>query len=137
VLPRVPHLPQDAQRRWLYFKLWPNLAFDVYPDQIDFMQWLPVSPTGSLIREIGYAVPDERREMRAARYLNWRINRRVNAEDTDLIARVQTGMASRSFTVGPLSDKEVCLRRFCRRMRELIPAARQEQPPPPGWSRQA
>ena len=137
VLPRVPHLPQDAQRRWLYFKLWPNLAFDVYPDQIDFMQWLPVSPTGSLIREIGYAVPDERREMRAARYLNWRINRRVNAEDTALIARVQTGMASRSFTVGPLSDKEVCLRRFCRRMRELIPAARQEQPPPPGWSRQA
>ena len=137
VLPRVPHLPQDAQRRWLYFKLWPNLAFDVYPDQIDFMQWLPVSPTESLIREIGYALPDGRREMRAARYLNWRINRRVNAEDTALVARVQRGMASRSFTVGPLSDKEVCLRRFCRRMRELIPAARQEQPPPPGWSRQA
>jgi phenylpropionate dioxygenase-like ring-hydroxylating dioxygenase large terminal subunit len=135
LLPRVEHLPEGCRRGWLYFKLWPNVAFDIYPDQIDFMQWLPVSPTESLIREISYALPDERREMRAARYLNWRINRRVNAEDTALIARVQQGMASRSFSAGPLSEKEVCLRHFCRRMRELIPAARQEQRPAPGWSR--
>ena len=46
------HLPRvDASARgkrsgcWLYFKLWPNVAFDIYPDQVDFMQWLPVSPT--------------------------------------------------------------------------------------------
>jgi len=135
LLPPVPHLPQQAQRHWLYFKLWPNVAFDIYPDQVDFMQWLPVSPTESLIREISYVLPDDRREMKAARYLNWRINRRVNAEDTELIARVQAGMASRSFTVGPLSDKEVCLRHFCRRMREIIPQARQEQRPTTGWSR--
>ena len=134
LLPPVSHLPAERQRHWLYFKLWPNVAFDIYPDQIDFMQWLPVSPTESLIREISYALPDDRREMRAARYLNWRINRRVNAEDTELVARVQQGMASRSFSVGPLSDKEVCLRRFCRRMRELIPEARQEQQPAAGWS---
>ena len=134
LLPNVAHLPADRQRGWLYFKLWPNVAFDIYPDQIDFMQWLPVSPTTSLIREISYAIPDDRREMRAARYLNWRINRRVNAEDTELIARVQQGMASRSFSAGPLSEREVCLRHFCRRMRELIPEARQEQRPARGWS---
>ena len=133
-LPAVPGLPAEAQRRWLYFKLWPNIAFDIYPDQVDFMQWLPVSPTESLIREIGYALPDGRREMRAARYLNWRINRRVNAEDTALIERVQQGMASRSFGSGPLSVKEVGLRRFCERMRVLIPEAWQEAQPPPGWS---
>ena len=135
LLPPVPHLPEDRQRGWLYFKLWPNVAFDIYPDQVDFMQWLPVSPTESLIRETSYALPDDRREMRAARYLNCRINRQVNAEDSALIARVQQGMASRSFTAGPLSEKEVCLRRFCRRMRELIPEARHEQRPAPGWSR--
>jgi phenylpropionate dioxygenase-like ring-hydroxylating dioxygenase large terminal subunit len=135
LLPEVPHVPPERQRSWMYFKLWPNVAFDIYPDQVDFMQWLPVSPTESLIREISYASPDARREMRAARYLNWRINRQVNAEDTALIARVQQGMASRSFTVGPLSEKEVCLRHFCRRMRELIPAARHEQRPQAGWSR--
>ncbi len=44
-LPPVPHLPEANQRLWLYFKLWPNMAFDLYADQIDFMQWLPTSPT--------------------------------------------------------------------------------------------
>jgi phenylpropionate dioxygenase-like ring-hydroxylating dioxygenase large terminal subunit len=137
VLPPVPHLPEEAQRLWLYFKLWPNVAFDIYPDQIDFMQFLPVSPTETLIREISYALPDERREMKAARYLNWRINRQVNAEDTVLIARVQAGMQSRSFTVGPLSDEEVCLKSFCRKMRHLIPEARLHHPPAPGWSQRS
>ena len=49
------------------------------------MQFLPVSATETVIREISYALPDDRREMKAARHLNWRINRRVNAEDTELI----------------------------------------------------
>ena len=61
------------------------------------MQWIPVSPTETVIREIAYVHPDARREMRAARYLNWRINRQVNAEDKALIERVQAGMASRSY----------------------------------------
>lgn len=137
LLPRVPHLPDEAQRRWLYLKLWPNIAFDIYPDQVDFMQFLPVSPTETLIREIAYALPDERREMRAARYLNWRINRRVNAEDTVLIGRVQRGMESRSYEAGPLGASEVCLRSFAGKLRRLIPEARLPQPPAPGWSRGA
>ena len=134
ILPPAAHLPEEAQRLWLYFKLWPNVAFDIYPDQVDFMQFLPVSPTETLIREIGYALPDERREMRAARYLNWRINRRVNAEDATLIARVQAGMGSASFTAGPLSEDEVCLRSFCRKVRQLIPESRLREAPQPGWS---
>lgn len=134
-LPHVPHLPEERQKLWTYFKLWPNVAFDIYPDQVDFMQWLPVSPTETLIREISYAVPDDRREMKAVRYLNWRINRQVNAEDTWLINRVQDGMASESFTVGPLAETEVALRNFCRKIRNLIPEARQHRSPPPGWSR--
>jgi phenylpropionate dioxygenase-like ring-hydroxylating dioxygenase large terminal subunit len=124
LLPAVEHLPQERQRLWTYFKLWPNVAFDIYPDQIDFMQFLPVSPTETMIREIAYVHPDSRREMRAARYLNWRINRQVNLEDKALIERVQAGMASSSYTVGPLSETEVCLRSFARRMRNLIPASR-------------
>ncbi len=135
LLPHVPHLPPANQRRWLYFKLWPNVAFDIYPDQVDFMQWLPTGPTSCIIREISYVLPDSRREMRAARYLNWRINRQVNAEDTLLITRVQQGMASQSFTMGPLSDKEVCLRNFCRRLRDIIPEARHEHVPAAGWSK--
>src|SRR6202000_3389033 len=96
--------------------------FDVYPDQVDFMQFMPVSPTETVIREISYARPDARRDVAAARYLNWRITRQVNAEDTVLIARVQAGMSSSSYESGPLSQAEVCLAAFARRMREAVPA---------------
>lgn len=133
-LPEVPHLPAERQRLWTYFKLWPNVAFDIYPDQVDFMQFLPVSATETLIREIAYVIPDDRREMRAARYLNWRINRQVNAEDTKLVARVQDGMMSPSYSVGPLGQSEVCLRSFARKLRRLIPEARLHHSPAPGWS---
>lgn len=133
-LPVVDYLPPDRRRLWSYYKLWPNIAFDVYPDQVDFMQSIPISPTRSLIREIAYVMPDARREMRAVRYLNWRINRVVSQEDKDLIERVQHGMASRSYTVGPIGDGEVSLKSFGRRIRELIPQAARHRAPPPGWS---
>ena len=134
-LPRADHLPESHQRKWLYYKLFPNVAFDIYPDQVDFMQFLPVSATETVIREISYALSDERREMKAARYLNWRINRRVNAEDTELITRVQLGMQSPTYRPGPLGKSEVCLRSFARRLRRMIPQARLEQAPPDGWAK--
>jgi phenylpropionate dioxygenase-like ring-hydroxylating dioxygenase large terminal subunit len=137
LLPIVDHLPKSHQRKWLYYKLFPNVAFDIYPDQVDFMQFLPVSATQTVIREISYAIPDERREMRAARHLNWRINRRVNAEDTELITRVQLGMQSPAYEAGPLGTSEVCLRSFASKLRRLIPEARLEVAPQPGWSRRA
>ncbi len=134
LLPRVEHLPETHQRKWLYYKLFPNVAFDIYPDQVDFMQFLPMNATETVIREISYALPDDRREMRAARHLNWRINRRVNAEDTELITRVQLGMQSASYRAGPLGKSEVCLRSFAKKLRRLIPEAGLEQSPPAGWS---
>ncbi len=134
-LPEAEHLPPSHRKKWLYYKLFPNVALAIYPDQVDFMQFLPVSATETVIREISYALPDDRREMKAARYLNWRINRRVNAEDTELIARVQQGMGSPSYVAGPLGTSEVCLRSFAQKLRRLIPEARLERPPPPGWSR--
>ncbi|MGI8611077.1 MAG: RHO alpha subunit C-terminal catalytic domain-containing protein, partial [Sphingomicrobium sp.] len=140
-LPKAAHLPASHRRKWLYYKLFPNVAFDIYPDQVDFMQFLPVSATQTVIREISYALPDafipetSRREMKAARYLNWRINRRVNAEDTQLIARVQAGMQSPAYVPGPLGTSEVCLRSFAEKLRRLVPEARLNAPPPAGWSR--
>ena len=133
-LPEAEHLPPSHRKKWLYYKLFPNVAFDIYPDQVDFMQFLPVSATETVIREVSYALPDARREMKAARYLNWRINRRVNAEDSALIARVQEGMASPSYVAGPLGTSEVCLRSFAKKLRRLIPEACLERAPPRGWS---
>ncbi len=123
------HIPAHRRRRWVYYKLWPNLAFDIYPDQVDFMQFIPVSATETMIREIAYVHPGASREMTAARYLNWRINRQVNAEDTVLIEGVQQGMQSSGYTTGPLSPNEVCLISFGKRMRELIPEAQLEHAP--------
>ena len=96
-----------------------------------------MSSTETVIREISYALPDSSREMRAVRYLNWRINRKVNAEDTELITRVQLGMQSPTYVAGPLGTSEVCLRSFSRKLRRMIPEARLEQAPPSGWSRLA
>ena len=140
-LPEAEHLPSSHRRKWVYYKLFPNIAFDVYPDQVDFMQFLPVSATESVLREVSYGLPDafipedRRREMKAARYLNWRINRRVNAEDTELISRVQAGMQSPSYVAGPLGTSEVCLRSFAQKLRKLVPEARLATPPAPGWLR--
>jgi phenylpropionate dioxygenase-like ring-hydroxylating dioxygenase large terminal subunit len=136
-LPEAEHLPPAHRRKWLYYKLFPNVAFDIYPDQVDFMQFLPVSSTETVIREISYGLPDDRREMKAARYLNWRINRRVNAEDTELITRVQLGMQSPAYQAGPLGTSEVCLRSFAKKLRKLIPEARLQQPPAVGWSKRS
>ena len=123
-LPEAEHLPPSHRKKWLYYKLFPNVAFDIYPDQVDFMQFLPVSATDTVIREVSYGLPDDRREMKAVRYLNWRINRRVNAEDSELITRVEEGMGSPSYVPGPLGTSEVCLRSFAAKLRALVPEAR-------------
>lgn len=129
-LPHVDHLPAERQRLWTYYKLWPNLMFDVYPDQVDFMQFIPLTATTCLLRECAYALSDGRREMKVARYLNWRINRYVNREDKDLIERVQAGMGSSTFKTGPLGREEILLRHFAGQMRDAIPLARRREKPP-------
>ena len=58
----------------------------------------------------------------------------MNAEDTVLIQRVQDGMASGSYRVGPLAAGEVALRSFGTRMRKLIPECNDPAPPAAGWS---
>ena len=90
---------------------------------------LPLSPGETLVREISYALPDESREMRLARYLNWRVNRKVNAEDRGLIERVQHGMGSSGFTQGPLASGEVCLKMFADKIRCILPVAKLAEKP--------
>jgi phenylpropionate dioxygenase-like ring-hydroxylating dioxygenase large terminal subunit len=132
LLPDVAHLPEPNRRLWLYYQVWPNLCFNLYPDQVEMMQFIPISPTETYVRDAAYALRDECREMRAARYLNVRVNGRVGLEDQDLIERVQAGMGSSSFTTGPFGRNEVCLRGLATRMREILPVSRLEHAPAPG-----
>ena len=128
-LPRVDHLPTERQWQWTYYRLWPNLAFDVYPDQMDFMQFIPINASTTMIREIPFALKDDRREMKVARYLNWRINREVNSEDTRLIKWVQEGMQTSAFQSGPLAKSEICLIDSAEKIRQAIPIANLDQEP--------
>ena len=128
-LPNMDHLDKDKQRYWLYYRLWPNLAFDIYPEQMDFMQFIPINSTTTMIREIAYALPDNRREVKAARYLNWRINRQVNNEDTKLINFVQEGMETDRFESGPLASSEVCIIDSANKIRAAIPVSTLNQKP--------
>jgi phenylpropionate dioxygenase-like ring-hydroxylating dioxygenase large terminal subunit len=128
-LPPMNDLPPDKQRYWLYYRLWPNLAFDIYPEQMDFMQFIPIDAQTTMIREIAYALPDDRRETKAAQYLNWRINRQVNNEDTQLINWVQEGMNTNHFKSGPLAETEICLIDSATKIRNSIPVAAMEVKP--------
>jgi phenylpropionate dioxygenase-like ring-hydroxylating dioxygenase large terminal subunit len=132
LLPEVAHLSLERKRAWLYYSLFPNLAFELYPDQVAFFQILPTSPGRSMSRYASYALPDTRREMRAARYLNVRINRQVTLEDVDLVEGVQAGITSLGYRVGPLSRREARVRQFQMLIREKIPVATCLEAPEPG-----
>ncbi len=137
VLPHLDHLPEERQQMWTYYRLFPGMMFDVYPDQIDFMQFIPLTPTTCILRDGAYALPDSRRAMKAARYLNGRINRDVNLEDKGLIERVQDGMGTSRFVQGPLGKNEICLRNFAQRMRREIPLSTERERPSPERLRKA
>ena len=123
-LPVIEHLPEDMRRRWTYFGLFPNVYFDIYPEWLDFFQVLPLGPGRTLIRARSYGFPDDRREMKAARFLCARLNARVQAEDEVLTRSVQQGLESRAYTQGILSEKEVVLAGFQDWIRERLPVTR-------------
>ena len=137
LLPQIDHLPQDRRRAWSYYTLLPNLGLDLYPDMIDFFQLIPTGPGKCRIRGRCYRLAgDQRPEMKAAQFLNYRINTQVQREDDDLVRSVQVGLASESYSSGILSEKEVCLRQFHDMVRDVLPVARLPEPPEPGtmWS---
>jgi len=96
---------------------------------MDFMQFIPINAQTTMIREIAYALPDNRRETKAAQYLNWRINRQVNNEDTQLINWVQEGMNTNNFQTGPLAETEICLIDSANKIRNSIPVASMAKAP--------
>jgi phenylpropionate dioxygenase-like ring-hydroxylating dioxygenase large terminal subunit len=115
------HLPEDLRRCWRFYSALPNLGIDVFPDQMDFFQVLPNGPGRCIIRGAVFGLPDERREMRAARYLSSRINAQVNNEDRWLCSRVQRGLESASYRPGPLSQLERWMLEFHNLLRARIP----------------
>jgi phenylpropionate dioxygenase-like ring-hydroxylating dioxygenase large terminal subunit len=115
------HLPEELRRCWRFFSALPNLGIDVFPDQMDFFQLLPDGPGRCIVRGGVFGLPDDRREMRAMRFLSARINNQTNNEDRWLCARVQRGLASGSYRPGPLSRLERWMLEFHDLLRQRIP----------------
>ena len=109
LLPPQDHLLPYQQRRWSYFYLYPGVAFDVYPDMIDYFHVVPTGPGRSELRYRGYALPTSDRQMNLVRKLNIRINYKVGAEDSQLIESVQEGLESSAYNVGLLGEKEIAV----------------------------
>jgi phenylpropionate dioxygenase-like ring-hydroxylating dioxygenase large terminal subunit/AcrR family transcriptional regulator len=131
-LPVIEHLPEDMRRRWTYFGLFPNVYFDIYPEWLDYFVVLPLGPGRTLIKARSFGFPDDRREMKAARFLCSRLNARVQREDETLTRQVQLGLESGAYTQGILSDKEIVLAGFQDWIRERLPVARLVQAPARG-----
>jgi phenylpropionate dioxygenase-like ring-hydroxylating dioxygenase large terminal subunit/DNA-binding transcriptional regulator YbjK len=131
-LPVMEHLPEHMRRRWTYIGLFPNVFFDIYPEWLDFFQLVPLGPGRTQIRARSYGFPDERREMRAARWFCARLNTRVQAEDEVLTRSVQQGLASGAYTRGVLSSKEVVLAGFQDWIRARLPVTQLLQAPARG-----
>jgi len=128
----LDHLTPERRRSWHYYSLFPNMAFDVYPETVDFFQMLPVGPGRCLLRGRTYGLADGSREMRAARYLSGRINNLVGQEDVSLVEGVQAGLKSRSYSGGILSDHEQRVREFHSLIRTIVPVAGEHRAPPLG-----
>jgi hypothetical protein len=110
----------------------PNFAFDIYPDVMDYFQVIPLGPGRARLRAPVYGLPTADRRIRAARWLNLRINKQVQLEDEVLIHSVQGGLATSAYGYGYLSEKEACVRQFHDMVRTRIPVAKLPAPPAPG-----
>lgn len=132
LLPEVTHLPESHRKAWIYHGVFPSSRFEITPDMLNFYQFLPLSTGRSVVRSRSFVLPDDRREMRAARYLNSRINRMTTAEDMQLIEWSNEGMNSSAFDELILSDLEVGVWDYHDKLRQLMPVLNLKEAPPEG-----
>ena len=120
-LPERPVLPATHQRTWSRHFLWPNVFFDLQPEQLRVTQLLPMHAGETHVRTTTFGTPDASGSLRLARYLGDRVERRVAAAERRLVERIHAGVASGDYDTGPLAIDEVALRWFTRRWLEAVP----------------
>ncbi|MXZ80623.1 MAG: aromatic ring-hydroxylating dioxygenase subunit alpha [Gammaproteobacteria bacterium] len=122
-LPYFPGLPESRRKRGEWFVLFPNFAFEIFPDQVDVFV---ATPTGvAACREtialyfIGEGATAPRyAEARDRVAENWKA---LNAEDIGIIERMQAGRYSEGFDGGVLSPYwDPVLQHFARLVYERI-----------------
>ncbi|MBW2494987.1 MAG: Rieske 2Fe-2S domain-containing protein [Deltaproteobacteria bacterium] len=132
LLPEVAHLPEELRRAWIYYGFNPGFGIQLTPDLVDCYQVLPLGPDRCRIVDISLALDDDRREMRAARYLNQRITRQITQEDVDFCYWTDGGLRTSGYPGGVLSELEFGVRDFQNWIRETLPVAKRAEEPATG-----
>lgn len=132
MLPAFDHLPESAQRKWLYIQWQPNAVVTFYPEMVEVYMTLPVDTGHTRFISQCYALPDARREVAAARYLNYRINRITGVEDEQFVKDLSDGLKSSAWQPPMLSELEAGVLRFHQYIRSRIPVAALQTAPPAG-----
>lgn len=132
LLPHYDHLPEDSQRLWFYFGLFPNAVFELHPECASYYMTIPDSPGKVTLISRYFALPDERREARAARYLCLRINEQVGYEDESFVDWVQEGLQSSVYPEATLSTIESGVSGFHQDIQSVLPVGRLAREPAAG-----
>ncbi|MCB1462541.1 MAG: aromatic ring-hydroxylating dioxygenase subunit alpha [Nitratireductor sp.] len=123
------HIPEELQRAWIYYGLFPNSVVAVTPESMQFYQEFPVSVNETILRGATYRYRDETRRQRAARYLATRIDRDTIEEDVQLTIWSNESMASEAFQGFYLSDLEYGVRTHHDHIRAVLPVTTLEEAP--------
>ncbi|MDH3763832.1 MAG: aromatic ring-hydroxylating dioxygenase subunit alpha [Gammaproteobacteria bacterium] len=122
-LPWFPDLPLEKQNRGDWFVLFPNFAFEIFPDQVDvFIAW-PQAPDRCRETIALYFVGDgasaeKYSDARAHVIQNWND---LNHEDIGVVERMQSGRNSEGFDGGVLSPYwDPVLQQFARLLTESV-----------------
>jgi len=104
-LPYFPDLPASKEKRGDWFVLFPNFAFEIFPDQVDVFIATPCAADRThetiALYFIGEGVDHEQySEARNHVIQNWH---ELNNEDIGIIERMQAGRSSEGFDGGVLS----------------------------------
>ena len=132
LLPEVKHLPESHRNAWLYIGMFPNAVLALYPECVSFYQEFPISVDRTVLRGCEYALPGETRELKAARYLNNRINRDTGQEDIQLTIWSNEAAHSSGYRGIILSDLEYGVRQHHDHLRAVMPVLNEETEPAPG-----
>jgi choline monooxygenase len=118
----MPGLTEADARVWRYVYVYPNTTIDLYPDQVNTWQINPLGLDRTHDVYACYRAASPSAPMRAIQRLNHRLNNEVAAEDAELVARVQAGMATRGWRPGPLGEREAAVAWFAERVRRDLEA---------------
>ena len=137
LMPEFSHLPENKKDLWMYFGVFPNLVFALYPDMMEIYMSIPMDLTNTRVRSRAYALPDDRREVSVSRYLNRRINKTTDYEDRAYMNTIQEGLNSSVFPRWNLSETaETGVGDFHNIIQSQLPVAKLAQQPKSGRVRQ-